>query len=136
MNPCRLLRTILIALILAGPTALAVPKGATIMGGDSNAQVVLENGTIGVLKVRAVYEAQDGQGCKTLYLVADEKSFNGLTQIVNNAGGSVTISLTTPPMQVVLRLGSSRRTEILVGHLVPTGERVFVLTTKAADRWH
>lgn len=116
-------------------TALSVPKGATLMGGDSDAQVVLENGTIGVLYVRAVYEVQDSRGCKTLYLVAEENSFKGLAQIASSARSSVTISLVRPRMKVVVKPINSEPSEILLGHLDPSGERVFVLTAQTADRW-
>jgi hypothetical protein len=128
--------TFLLAISLgSAQSALSVPKGATLMGGDSDAQVVLENGTIGVLYVRAVYEVQDSRGCKTLYLVAEENSFKGLAQIASSARSSVTISLAQPRMKVVVKPSDSYPSEILLGHLDPSGERVFVLTAKTADRW-
>lgn len=126
---------LLAASIGSSQTAFSVPKGATLMGGDSDAQVVLENGTIGVLYVRAVYEVQDSRGCKTLYLVAEENSFRGLAQIAQSSRSSVTISLSRPRMKVVVKPVDSFPSEILLGHLDPTGERVFVLTAQTADRW-
>lgn len=135
MNILRLLSSLWLTLLALSQTAFSVPQGATLMGGDSDAQVVLENGTIGVLYVRAVYETLDSRGCKTLYLVAEENSFRGLAKIASAARSAVTISLDRPRMTVVVRPHDSSLPEMLLGHLDPSGERVFVLTTRAADRW-
>lgn len=131
----RLLSSICLALLAFAKAAAAVPSGATLMGGDSDAQVVLENGTIGVLYVRAVYEVQDSRGCKTLYLIAEENSFKGLAQVATASIGPLTISLDQPRMKVVVRPNGSPGADIILGRLEPGGERVFVLTAHAADRW-
>jgi hypothetical protein len=38
-------------------------------------------------------------------------------------------------MTVVVKPSDNHPAEILLGHLDPSGERVFVLTAQTADRW-
>ena len=126
----------LIALLaLAGAQAQAFNgDGGQKREGDLRLVVEIENGTTGILRIKAVYEVNDTGDSASIVMVATHDGFDPFVAVLQQSVGPVLADLDGTQVQIVLRVGP--RGDHLLGRVLGTNQRVYVVPDDAADDGH
>jgi hypothetical protein len=126
----------LLMLIITGLAALA-PQVATagagtqkpVIGDDYDTRLVIENGIIGIAKVRAIYQVLNGSGRFDLMIIAEDEGFTEMARSMKALDRPVLAEV--PGTDLVLWLKPHSACRFLYGHVQATGQRVYVFPSAA-----
>ncbi len=127
--------------ILAASLVLAAFSGSSVSFGSTDthvaaetlAEIVIDNGTIGILKVKAIVDISRSQDYSSLVLIIDDPDFDNLVQIRNQHGSKVTVVLGEPQITFSLIKSVMKRRGIM-GRKMYQRDPIWILPQRyAAD---
>ena len=105
--------------------AQATPDQGDIVGVSGDAELVIENGTIGILKVYYLMELRDAYGRVELLIVTTNEGFQKLSRAMMNANRPFDAKLEAAGLRLTLR--GHPDSKMLYGHVTGSGRRVYVM---------
>lgn len=127
--------------MLAGSLVLAALSGSspslgstdTTVAAETLAEIVINNGTIGILTVKAIVDISRSKDNSSLVLIIDDPDFDKLMQISNQHGSKVTVVLGEPQITFSL-IKSVMRSRGIMGRKMFQQDPIWILPQRyAAD---
>jgi hypothetical protein len=105
----------------------------SFLAADTLAEIVIDNGTIGILKVNAIVDISRTKDYSSLVLIVDDPDFDNLIQIRNQHGSKVTVVLGEPQITFSLIKSVMKRRGIM-GRKMYQRDPIWILPQRfAAD---
>lgn len=121
---------------LLGFASTAMGGAETLATTETLAEVVIDNGTIGILNVKAVIDISRGKDFSSLVLIVDDPDFDKLVQINSQAGSKITVILGEPQITFSL-LKSALEKRGILGYMVYRRDPIWILPQRyATDLTH
>lgn len=99
-------------------------------GAEPSAEVVIENGTIGILKVKAVLDVSNAQDMSSLILILDDEDFDRLVKINKVCKNKVTVTLNSPHPVTFSLVKAHFQDRRILGRVKRKLEKIWILPVR------
>lgn len=98
------------------------------------AEIVIENGTIGILTIKAIIDVSEGRDQSSLIIVTNDEDFDTLRTLATDSANEVSIVLDKPQLKFSL-VKPTLQSRHLSGRLDDEDSRIYILPSRDAKNW-